>query len=117
MVIGAESGAATGPIQGKVRQQEGLRQERTVASPKGANPTAREGCRCGIALENWRYSWRSSEDSSDIETHVYLGDWVELLKESPKVFFQVFLEPWQAADLICREAPGQGDHQGQANAG
>ncbi|MGL6135116.1 MAG: zincin-like metallopeptidase domain-containing protein [Prochlorococcaceae cyanobacterium] len=42
------------------------------------------------------------EIGSDIESHVaYLGHWIELLKESPKVLFQVLSEARQAADLIC----------------
>ncbi len=42
------------------------------------------------------------EIGSEIESHAaYLGHWVELLKESPKVLFQVLSEARQAADLIC----------------
>jgi antirestriction protein ArdC len=55
------------------------------------------------------------EIGSEIESHAaYLGHWIELLKESPKVLFQVLSEARMAADLICREAPGQGEHQGEA---
>jgi antirestriction protein ArdC len=58
------------------------------------------------------------EIGSEIESHAaYLGHWIELLKESPKVLFQVLSEARQAADLICPEVPGQGEHQGQAHAG
>ena len=46
------------------------------------------------------------EIGSEIEGHAaYLGHWIELLKESPKVLFQVLSEARQAADLICPEAP------------
>jgi len=45
------------------------------------------------------------EIGSEIESHAaYLGHWVELLRESPKVLFQVLSEARQAADLICPEA-------------
>ena len=45
------------------------------------------------------------EIGSEIESHAaYLGHWVELLKESPRVLFQVLSEARQAADLICPEA-------------
>jgi antirestriction protein ArdC len=41
------------------------------------------------------------EIGSRIESHAaYLGHWVELLRESPKVLFQVLSEVRQAADLI-----------------
>ena len=44
------------------------------------------------------------EIGSEIESHAaYLGHWVELLKESPKVLLQVLSEARQAADLICPE--------------
>ncbi|WP_254938823.1 hypothetical protein [Cyanobium sp. Morenito 9A2] len=44
------------------------------------------------------------EIGSEIESHAaYLGHWVELLKESTKVLFQVLGEARQAADLICPE--------------
>jgi len=44
------------------------------------------------------------EIGSEIESHAaYLGHWIELLKESPKVLFQVLSEERQAADLICLE--------------
>jgi antirestriction protein ArdC len=44
------------------------------------------------------------EIGSEIESHAaYLGQWIELLKESPKVLFQVLSEARQAADLICPE--------------
>jgi len=53
------------------------------------------------------------EIGSEIESHAaYLGHWVELLKESPKVLFQVLSEARQAADLICPEASGQLEPQG-----
>jgi antirestriction protein ArdC len=35
----------------------------------------------------------------------YLGHWVELLKESPRVLLQVLGDARRAADLICPEAP------------
>ena len=45
------------------------------------------------------------EIGSEIESHAaYLGHWIELLRESPKVLFQVLSEARQAADLICPEA-------------
>ncbi len=48
------------------------------------------------------------EIGSEIESHAaYLGHWIELLKESPKVLFQVLSEARQAADLICPEADPQ----------
>jgi antirestriction protein ArdC len=44
------------------------------------------------------------EMGSEIESHAaYLGHWAELLKESPRVLFQVLSEARQAADLICPE--------------
>ncbi len=44
------------------------------------------------------------EIGSEIESHAaYLGHWIELLKESPKVLFQVLSEARQAADLIAPE--------------
>lgn len=47
-----------------------------------------------------------SSIGSEIESHaVYLGHWIELLRESPKVLFQVLGEARQAADLICPEGP------------
>jgi antirestriction protein ArdC len=58
------------------------------------------------------------EIGSEIESHAaYLGHWIELLKETPKVLFQVLSEARQAAELICPEVPGQGEHQRQAHAG
>ena len=35
----------------------------------------------------------------------YLGHWVELLKESPRVLLQVLSDARKAADLVCPEAP------------
>ena len=35
----------------------------------------------------------------------YLGHWIELLKESPRVLLQVLSDARKAADLICPEAP------------
>jgi antirestriction protein ArdC len=44
------------------------------------------------------------EIGSEIESHAaYLGHWIELLRESPKVLFQVLSEARMAADLICPE--------------
>ena len=44
------------------------------------------------------------EIGSEIESHAsYLGHWIELLKESPKVLFQMLSEARQAAYLICPE--------------
>ena len=58
------------------------------------------------------------EIGSEIESHAaYLGHWIELLKDSPKVLFQVLSEARQAADLICPEAPEQMQPQGQVLAG
>jgi hypothetical protein len=39
-----------------------------------------------------------------------------MLKESPKVLFQVLSEARQAADLICPEAPMQLEPQGESSA-
>ena len=45
---------------------------------------------------------------SEIGSHAsYLGHWIELLKKSPRVLFQVLSEARQAADLICPEVPGR----------
>ncbi|MCX5932673.1 MAG: zincin-like metallopeptidase domain-containing protein [Cyanobacteria bacterium] len=58
------------------------------------------------------------EIGSEIESHAaYLGHWVELLKESPRVLFQMLSEARQAADLICPEAPMQLELQGEAHLG
>ncbi len=55
------------------------------------------------------------EIGSEIESHAaYLGHWIELLKESPKVQLQVLSEARQAADLICPEVPGQLQPCGEA---
>jgi antirestriction protein ArdC len=57
------------------------------------------------------------EIGSEIESHAaYLGHWIELLKESPKVLFQVLSEARQAADLICQEAPERLEPQGESSA-
>ena len=43
---------------------------------------------------------------SEIESHAaYLGHWMELLRESPKVLFQVLSEARQGVNLVCPE-PG-----------
>lgn len=56
------------------------------------------------------------EIGSEIERHAaYLGQWIELLNESPKVLFQVLGEARQAADLICPEASGQLEAEGEAH--
>ncbi|WP_255099323.1 zincin-like metallopeptidase domain-containing protein [Synechococcus sp. L2F] len=56
------------------------------------------------------------EIGSEIESHAaYLGNWIELLKESPRVLFQVLNEARQAADLICPEVPGQPEQEGEAD--
>nr|WP_315856486.1 MULTISPECIES: zincin-like metallopeptidase domain-containing protein [unclassified Synechococcus] len=56
------------------------------------------------------------EIGSEIESHAaYLGHWVELLRESPRVLFQVLSEARQAADLICLEVPGQLEPEGEAH--
>ena len=56
------------------------------------------------------------EIGSEIESHAaYLGNWIVLLKESPKVLFQVLSEARQAADLICPEVPGQPKVDGEAH--
>jgi antirestriction protein ArdC len=48
------------------------------------------------------------EIGSEIESHAAcLGNWIELLKESPRVLLQVLSEARQAADLICPEADPQ----------
>ncbi|WP_255094885.1 hypothetical protein [Synechococcus sp. J7-Johnson] len=44
------------------------------------------------------------EIGSEIDRHAaYLGHWIGLLKDSPKVMLQVLSEARQAADLICPE--------------
>ena len=46
------------------------------------------------------------EIGSEIESHAaYVCQWMELLRESPKVLFQMLSEVRQAADLVCPE-PG-----------
>ena len=46
------------------------------------------------------------EIGSEIESHAaYVGQWMELLRESLKVLFQVLSEARQAADLVFPE-PG-----------
>ncbi|HYP04195.1 MAG TPA: hypothetical protein VER57_06550 [Cyanobium sp.] len=58
--------------------------------------------------------WLSFRCRLTIESHAaYLGHWIELLKESPRVLFQVLSEARQAADLICPEAPGQLEPDGE----
>jgi len=43
---------------------------------------------------------------SEIESHAaYLGHWMELLRESTKVLFQVLSEARQGVNLVCPE-PG-----------
>ncbi|WP_457767397.1 zincin-like metallopeptidase domain-containing protein [Cyanobium sp. ULC082] len=57
------------------------------------------------------------EIGSEIESHAtYLGHWIELLKESPKVLIQVLSEARQAAELICPEAPERLEPQGESSA-
>lgn len=56
------------------------------------------------------------EIGSEIDSHAaYLGHWIELLKESPRVLFQVLNEARQAADLIRLEVPGQPEPEGEAD--
>jgi antirestriction protein ArdC len=56
------------------------------------------------------------EIGCEIESHAaYLGHWIELLKESPQVLFQVLSEARKAADLICPE-PLSAEHQAAAAA-
>ena len=45
MTIGAESGAATGPIPAEARRQEGLRLERPRASPLDSTNGSEQGLR------------------------------------------------------------------------
>ena len=46
------------------------------------------------------------EIGTEIESHAaYLSHWIELLKQSPKLLFQVLREARQAADLIYPESP------------
>ena len=46
------------------------------------------------------------EIGSEIESHAaYVCQWMELLRESPKVLFQVLSEARQVAVLVCPE-PG-----------
>ncbi|WP_457767194.1 hypothetical protein [Cyanobium sp. ULC065] len=53
---------------------------------------------------------------SEIDSHAaYLGHWIELLKEPPRVLFQMLSEASQAADLICLEVPGQPEPEGEAD--
>jgi antirestriction protein ArdC len=48
------------------------------------------------------------EIGSDVSHHAaYLAEWIELLKESPRVLFQVLAEARRAADLILPE-PARG---------
>ncbi|CAK6692891.1 hypothetical protein [Synechococcus sp. CBW1107] len=73
-----------------------------------------------MRVRNWSLSWGRScwviggRIGSEIESHAaYRGHWIELFKESPKVLFQVLSEGRQAVDLICPEAAGEGEHQGE----
>ena len=44
------------------------------------------------------------EIGSAMENHAaYLGHWVELLRDSPRVLLQLLSDARQAADLICPE--------------
>ena len=44
------------------------------------------------------------ESSSAMANHAaYLGHWVELLRESPRVLLQVLSDARNTADLICPE--------------
>ena len=53
---------------------------------------------------------------SEIESYAAChAHWIELLKESPKVLFQVLSEARQAADLICPEASGQLEPEGESH--
>ena len=45
-------------------------------------------------------AWRSA---APWPITAYLGHWVELLRESPRVLFQVLSDARRAADLICPE--------------
>ena len=46
------------------------------------------------------------EIGSDVANHAaYLGHWVDLLRESPRVLLQVLSDARKAADLVCPEAP------------
>ena len=57
------------------------------------------------------------EIGSEIESHAaYLGHWIELLRESPKVLFQVLSEARQAEDLIFPEAPERLEPQRESSA-
>ena len=49
------------------------------------------------------------EIGCDLANHAaYLGHWSELLRESPRVLFQVLMEARQAADLVLPEIPPEG---------
>lgn len=49
------------------------------------------------------------EIGCDLANHAaYLEHWISLLRESPRVLFQVLSAAWQAADLIAPEAPNAG---------
>ena len=37
----------------------------------------------------------------------YLGHWIKLLKESPRVLLQVLSDARKAADLVCPESGGE----------
>lgn len=48
------------------------------------------------------------EICSAIANHAaYLGHWVELLKDSPRMLLQVLSDARRAADLICHEGSSQ----------
>ena len=57
------------------------------------------------------------EIGSEMANHAaYLGHWIELLRESPRVLLQVLAEARRAADLICPEAPERLEPQGESSA-
>ena len=47
--------------------------------------------------------WIRPASKTPSQPAAYLSHWIELLKKSPKVLFQVLSEARQAADLICPE--------------
>ncbi len=58
------------------------------------------------------------EIGSEIESHAaFLCHWIELLKETPKVLFQVLSEARQAAYLICPEVLGEWEPRHDAHTG
>ena len=50
------------------------------------------------------------EIGSALENHAaYLGHWIELLRQSPQVLYQVLGEARQAVELVCAEQAQEND--------